>query len=190
MGTFCTKLSNLEISCTDWTIICALIEYNIFIKYKIHTDQSDFKHYTRSPSHKYNFHSNLWKPRGCTAHINSTLPKQQSLLWQKKKKATQVYTNIQLDFIGREINTILLKWKLTFRLGDDTTIRSQGLLIYYPLAELRYLAVHAVLSHWKRSLNGLDYCNLRCWLSARGYSPTAGSAEECACYRLPRHYHS
>lgn len=108
----------------------------------------------------------------------------------KKKKVTQVYTNIQLDFIGREINTILLKWKLTFRLGDDTTITSQGLLIYYPLAELRYLVVHAVLSHWKRSLNGLDYCNLQCWLSARGYSPTAGSAEECACYRLPRHYHS
>lgn len=55
---------------------------------------------------------------------------------------------------------------------------SQGLLIYHLLPELCYLAVCVVLSHWKRSLNGLSYCNLRCCLSARGYSPTAGSVEE------------
>lgn len=34
-----------------------------------------------------------------------------------------------------------------------------------------------VLSHWKRSLNGLDQWSLRCCLSARGFSSTAGSGE-------------
>lgn len=97
---------------------------------------------------------------------------------QKKPPITQIYTYIRLEFTGREKNSTLLKWNLTFRLGDEPIIMSQGLLIYHLLPELFYLAVCVVLSPWKRSLNGLSYCNLRCCLSARGYSPPAGSVEE------------
>lgn len=127
--------------------------------------------------------------QGSIAHINSTVTKHQRLFWREKQKKHWFYTNITLDFMGTEINTILLKrnFPLTVRLGDNPTLMTQVWFICYSHVELHYPTV-SILTLWKGAQ--MDWTSAT-WDTAfllEVTSPPANRWREHTCYRLLSHY--